>query len=67
MRWEEKEGGDINAEEARSGGLREKRLKSVWYLLRSKSWKEDKIIFKLEPCWLKDESLKRTSLLYEMV
>jgi len=29
MRWEEKEGGDINAEEARSGGLREKRLKSV--------------------------------------
>ncbi len=66
MGWEVKEAGTAGVERTGSKRLEDKRLKRAWYLLRSKSWKEDAVIFKLGPCWVKEGSLRRTSCLHEI-
>ena len=60
------ESGTKGAKWIGSKRLEDKRLKRAWYLLRSKSWKEDVVIFKLRPCQVKEGSLRRISLLYEI-
>ncbi len=67
MRWIVEEVGTMGAEGAGSKCSENKKLKKAWYLLRSKSWKEDAVIFKLEPCRLKKGSLRRVSHLHEII
>ena len=65
--WEVEESGKEGAEWSRFKRSEDKRLKRAWYLLRSKSWKEDAVIFKLESCQVKEGSLRRISLLHEVI
>ena len=64
--WEREEICNKDVKGVGSKWSKEKRLKIAWYLLRSKSWKEDVVIFKLGLYQVNKKSLRRTSLLHKI-